>query len=57
VRISTIVGFAGGGGVGLLLNNYFGVLQYHKAGTVVAVIVLVVTAMDFASAKIRERMV
>lgn len=57
VRISTIVGFAGGGGVGLLLNNYFGVLQYHKAGTVVAVIVLVVTVMDFASAKIREKMV
>ncbi len=57
VRISTIVGFAGGGGVGLLLNNYFGVLQYHKAGTVVAMIVLVVTVMDFASAKIRERMV
>jgi phosphonate transport system permease protein len=57
VRISTIVGFAGGGGVGLLLNNYFGVLQYHKAGTVVAIIVLVVTIMDFASAKIREKMV
>lgn len=57
VRISTIVGFAGGGGVGLLLNDYFGVLQYHKAGTVVAVIVLVVTVMDFASAKIREKMV
>jgi len=57
VRISTIVGFAGGGGVGLLLNNFFGMLQYHKAGTVVAMIVVVVTVMDFASAKIRERMV
>jgi phosphonate transport system permease protein len=57
VRISTIVGFAGGGGIGLLLNTYFGKLQYHKAGTVVAVIVLVVTLMDFASAKIRERLV
>ena len=57
IRISTIVGFAGGGGVGLLLNNYFGMLQYHKAGTVVAFIVIVVTVMDFASAKIRERLV
>jgi phosphonate transport system permease protein len=57
VRISTIVGFAGGGGVGLLLNNYFGMLQYHKAGTVVAMIVIVVTVMDFASAQIRERLV
>ncbi|MBI5876549.1 MAG: phosphonate ABC transporter, permease protein PhnE [Chloroflexi bacterium] len=57
VRISTIIGFAGGGGIGLLLNAYFGQLQYHKAGTVVALIVLVVTLMDFASAKIREKMV
>jgi len=57
IRIATIVGFAGGGGVGLLLNTYFGMLQYHKAGTVVAMIVVVVAAMDLASAKIRERMV
>ena len=57
VRISTIIGFAGGGGIGLLLTQYFGQLQYHKAGTVVAMIVVVVALMDFASAKIRERMV
>lgn len=57
VRISTIIGYAGGGGIGLLLNAYFGQLQYHKAGTVVALIVIVVTLMDFASAKIREKMV
>jgi len=57
IRVSTIVGFAGGGGVGLLLNNYFGMLQYHKAGTVVALIVIVVTVMDLASAKVRERMI
>ncbi|MBM3134465.1 MAG: phosphonate ABC transporter, permease protein PhnE [Chloroflexi bacterium] len=57
IRIATIVGFAGGGGVGLLLNTYFGMLQYHKAGTVVVAIVIVVAIMDFASAKIRERLV
>ncbi len=57
VRMATIIGFAGGGGIGLLLNTYFGQLQYHKAGTIVAIIVIVVAAMDFASAKIRERMV
>jgi len=57
IRVATIVGFAGGGGVGLLLNTYFGMLQYHKAGTVVAAIVIVVAIMDFASAKIRERLV
>jgi len=57
VRISTIVGFAGGGGVGRLLSEYFGLLQYHRAGTVVAVIVIVVALMDFASAKLREQLV
>ncbi|MBI5300765.1 MAG: phosphonate ABC transporter, permease protein PhnE [Chloroflexi bacterium] len=57
VRMATIIGFAGGGGIGLLLSTYFGQLQYHKAGTVVALIVIVVALMDFASAKIREKMV
>lgn len=57
VRMATIIGFAGGGGIGLKLNEYFGLLQYHKAGMVIAMIVIVVAAMDFASAKIRERMV
>ncbi len=57
IRIATIIGFAGGGGIGLLLNTYFGQLQYHKAGTVVALIVIVVAAMDFASAKIRQKLV
>lgn len=57
VRMATIIGFAGGGGIGLRLNNYFGMLQYHKAGTVVLFIVAVVTLMDFASAKLREKLV
>lgn len=58
VRMATIVGFAGGGGIGnLLYNNYFPFMSYRSAGTAVAAIVLVVAAMDFASAKIREKMV
>lgn len=57
IRMATIIGFAGGGGIGLTLNNYFGSLQYHKAGTVVAIIVIVVAVLDFTSAKIREKFV
>jgi len=57
VRMATIIGFAGGGGIGLLLNSYFGLLQYHKAGTIVLFIVVVVALMDFASAKLREKLV
>ena len=57
VRMATIVGFAGGGGIGsLLYNNYFPFSSYRSAGTAVALIVAVVMVMDFASAKIRERM-
>lgn len=57
IRMATIIGFAGGGGIGLTLSYYFGSLQYHKAGTVVLFIVTVVALMDFASAKIRELLV
>jgi len=57
IRMATIIGFAGGGGIGLMLSTFFGSLQYHKAGTVILFIVVVVAVMDFASAKIRERFV
>ena len=57
IRMATIIGFAGGGGIGLTLSTFFGSLQYHKAGTVVLFIVLIVAMMDFTSAKIREELV
>ena len=57
VRMATIIGFAGGGGIGLMLNTFFGMLSYHSAGTVVAGIVIIVALMDFASAKLREQLI
>ena len=57
IRMATIIGFAGGGGIGLTLTTFFNSLQYHKAGTVVLFIVVVVAVMDFASAKIRQVLV
>jgi phosphonate ABC transporter permease subunit PhnE len=57
IRMATIIGFAGGGGIGLTLTTFFGSLQYHKAGTVVACIVVVVALMDFASAKLRQKFI
>ncbi len=58
VRMATIVGLAGGGGIGnLLYNDYFAFSKYRSAGTAVAYIVVVVALMDFASAKLREKMV
>ena len=57
IRMATIIGFAGGGGIGLTLSTFFGMLQYHKAGTVVLFIVVVVAIMDLTSAKLREQLV
>lgn len=57
IRMATIIGFAGGGGIGLMFSTYYNSLQYHKAGTVVLGIVLIVALMDFTSAKIRENFV
>jgi phosphonate transport system permease protein len=57
IRMATIIGFAGGGGIGLTLTTYFGSLQYHKAGTVVFFIIIIVALMDFASSKLRQQLV
>ena len=56
--MATIVGFAGGGGIGsLLYNDYFAFGKYRSAGTAVALIVIVVALLDFASAKVREKLI
>ena len=55
VRISTILGFVGGGGIGFYLSQRINVLEYQKAGTAIWAIVLVVWGMDFLSAEVRKR--
>jgi len=55
VRISTIIGFVGGGGIGFLLNQRLRTFSYHKAGTAILAIVLVVSLLDFFSAAVRKR--
>lgn len=57
VRMSTVIGMVGGGGVGFLLIQYINLLQWRQAATAVWGITLVVAAMDYASAWIRERVV
>ena len=57
VRMSTVIGLVGGGGIGYLLIQYINLLQYQQAATVLWMIVIVVTAMDYASARIRARLV
>lgn len=54
IRISTVVGFVGGGGIGHQLKLWIDQTDYHKAGTAVWAIVAVVSTMDYLSARLRE---
>jgi len=55
VRMSTIIGFVGGGGIGYLLQQWIRLLMYEEAGAAVWAIAIVVAIMDYASAKAREK--
>ncbi len=57
VRMSTIIGLVGGGGIGQMLFQYTNLLRWNEAATVMWLIVAVVWLMDYASARIRERIV
>jgi phosphonate transport system permease protein len=57
IRISTIIGFVGGGGIGYYLSTQINsMIGYHKAGTAIWAIVAVVWTMDFLSAEVRKRL-
>jgi len=57
VRMSTIIGFVGGGGIGYILKPRVDLGEWGEVGTLVILIALTVWAMDVVSAKIRERIV
>lgn len=54
VRMATIIGLVGGGGIGTLLMQYQGLAQWNEVGLLVLVIAVVVWIMDYLSARIRE---
>ncbi|HDH24836.1 MAG TPA: ABC transporter permease subunit [Actinobacteria bacterium] len=57
VRMSTIIGFAGGGGIGFLLQQNIRLLNYQAASVNMLAIAIVVASMDYLSSKVRERIV
>ncbi len=57
VRMSTIIGFVGGGGIGQVLKQWIDLLQYRQAGVATLAIAIVVAALDYVSAKTREKLV
>ncbi len=57
VRMSTIIGFAGGGGIGFLLQQNINLLNYRQASAQMLAIAVVVASMDYISSVLRERYV
>jgi len=57
IRMSTIIGLVGGGGIGFLLIQWMRLLDFKAAGLAVWFIVITVTTLDFVSAEIRRRFV
>jgi phosphonate ABC transporter permease subunit PhnE len=57
VRMSTIIGFVGGGGIGFLLQQNINLLNYRAASVQMLAITVVVALMDYISSTLRERAV
>ncbi|RMG90443.1 MAG: phosphonate ABC transporter, permease protein PhnE [Chloroflexi bacterium] len=57
VRMSTIIGFVGGGGIGFLLSQSIRLLQYEDASVMMLAIAFVVSALDYISSKARTRII
>jgi phosphonate ABC transporter permease subunit PhnE len=57
VRMSTVIGFVGGGGIGFLLAQWIRLQDFRSAGAAIWGIALVVIILDAVSAKIRERVI
>ncbi len=57
VRMSTIIGLVGGGGIGQLLFQYQNLGQWRSVSVAVILIVAVVMTLDNISARVREKIV
>lgn len=55
VRMSTIIGFVGGGGIGFLLAQWIRLADFRSAGAAIWGIAVVVIVLDYLSARVRER--
>ncbi|MFW6338450.1 MAG: phosphonate ABC transporter, permease protein PhnE [Alkalispirochaetaceae bacterium] len=56
VRMSTVIGLVGGGGIGFILVQYIRLLDYSSAGIAVWFIAITVALLDYVSAEIRNRL-
>lgn len=57
VRMSTILGFVGGGGIGFLIVQWQRLSEWRAIGAAFWSIMIIVAVLDYVSAKARERLV
>lgn len=57
VRMATVIGLVGGGGIGFILNQYMNLLLWRQAAVAIWFIIVVVMAMDYASSWVRHKIV
>ena len=57
VRMATVIGMVGGGGIGYLLIQWIRLLDYRSAGIAIWFIAITVAILDYVSSEIRERFI
>lgn len=56
VRMATVIGLVGAGGIGQELKGRFDMYEYQRVGTIIIAIFAVVIALDVLSAQLRKRL-
>lgn len=56
IRASTILGFVGAGGIGILLNDSMGLREYGKVSLMLVILLTVVIAIESGSRSLRKRL-
>ncbi len=54
VRMATVIGLVGGGGIGTMLMQYQGLAKWNEVGLLAITIAVIVWFMDWSSSRIRE---
>ena len=57
IRAAAILGFVGAGGIGFYVQTYLRMLDYRAASAVLLVLVALVMLVDFASSRLRARLI
>lgn len=57
IRASTVLGYVGAGGIGVILNASLGLFRYDRVSVIILMVFAMVAVIDFASEAIRRRLV